>query len=370
MRYLLLFILPFLFIACDNDTNSYTIEGTTQGLPDGARVYFYKLDTNGQPKVIDTVIVQNNRFVSVFPKVDNASINYIKADYIKTNLYYFPENSNLKATLFKDKASESSITGSPQNDNYTAYQQELNRLQQEQVNLNKKYTESRRAGNTDEIRNTTVKINNTKNDITNHKLKFVDTNPNSIYAAMVVSELINKREITPAIASQKINALSPKVLASGVAKKVISTVNTMKASEVGGVAPNFKAPTPEGELLSLKDVMGEYTIIDFWASWCRPCRMENPNVVRVYEEYHDKGLNIISVSLDRANQKDRWIKAIKDDKMNWHHVSNLKFWNDPIAKQYGVRSIPATFLLDKEGNIIDKNLRGKRLETKIASLLK
>ena len=96
--------------------------------------------------------------------------------------------------------------------------------------------------------------------------------------------------------------------------------------------------------------------------------MENPNVVNVYNKYHDKGLNIISVSLDKAGQKDRWIKAIKDDKMDWYHVSNLKFWQDPIAKTYGVRSIPATFLLDEEGRIIGKNLRGAALESKIASL--
>jgi thiol-disulfide isomerase/thioredoxin len=119
----------------------------------------------------------------------------------------------------------------------------------------------------------------------------------------------------------------------------------------------------------LKDAMGEYTIIDFWASWCGPCRKENPNVVRVYNNYHDKGLNIISVSLDKAGQKDRWIKAIKKDKMDWFHVSNLQFWQDPIAKQYGVRSIPATFLLDKNGIIIAKNLRGNALDAKVASLL-
>ena len=143
----------------------------------------------------------------------------------------------------------------------------------------------------------------------------------------------------------------------------------MKKSDVGGVAPTFSAPSPDGKVVSLQDAMGKYTIIDFWASWCRPCRAENPNLVRVYNKYHDKGLNIISVSLDKAGQKDRWIKAIADDKMDWHHVSNLKFWQEPIAKMYGVRSIPATFLLDENGKIIDKKLRGTALENKIASLL-
>ncbi|HAT65802.1 MAG TPA: peroxiredoxin, partial [Flavobacteriaceae bacterium] len=93
------------------------------------------------------------------------------------------------------------------------------------------------------------------------------------------------------------------------------------------------------------------------------------NVVKVYEKYHDKGLNIISVSLDRDGQKERWVQAIEDDKMDWYHVSNLRFWQDPIAQQYNVRSIPATFLLDAEGRIIDKNLRGPALERRIAQLL-
>ncbi|HAV55900.1 MAG TPA: peroxiredoxin, partial [Aequorivita sp.] len=138
--------------------------------------------------------------------------------------------------------------------------------------------------------------------------------------------------------------------------------------EVGSLAPNFSAPTPTGEMMSLKDALGKYTIIDFWASWCRPCRIENPNVVKVYNKYHDKGLNIISVSLDKAEQKDKWLQAIKDDQMDWYHVSNLQFWQDPIAQQYSVRSIPATFLLDENGVIIDKNLRGAALEAKIATL--
>jgi peroxiredoxin len=143
----------------------------------------------------------------------------------------------------------------------------------------------------------------------------------------------------------------------------------MKKADVGGVAPKFSAPNPEGKIVALNDVLGKYTIIDFWASWCKPCRRENPNVVRVYNQYHDKGLNIISVSLDKAGQKERWLKAIADDKMDWYHVSNLQGWNEPIAKMYNVRSIPATFLLDEKGNIIGKNLRGNALDAKIASLL-
>ena len=142
------------------------------------------------------------------------------------------------------------------------------------------------------------------------------------------------------------------------------------AFQKGDQAPDiefFQLSDNTGKKLS--DFKGQVVVIDFWASWCKPCRRENPNVVKVYEEYHDKGLNIISVSLDKAGQKERWIKAIEADKMNWEHVSNLKGWNEPIAKMYNVRSIPATFLLDENGTIIAKNLRGAALGTKIATLL-
>ena len=137
--------------------------------------------------------------------------------------------------------------------------------------------------------------------------------------------------------------------------------------DVGSEAVSFAAPSPDGTNISLKDAMGKLTIIDFWASWCKPCRIENPNVVRVFNKYHDKGLNIIGVSLDR--DKNKWLEAIAADDLQWSHVSNLQFWQEPIAKLYGVRSIPATFLLDENGKIIAKNLRGAALETKIAELL-
>ena len=114
---------------------------------------------------------------------------------------------------------------------------------------------------------------------------------------------------------------------------------------------------------------GKVTIIDFWAAWCGPCRRENPNVVKTYKKYHEKGLEIISVSLDKPGEKDRWLKAIKDDNLTWHHVSNLKYFNDPVARLYNIRSIPSTYILDEDGKIVAKNLRGARLEAKIKELL-
>lgn len=137
---------------------------------------------------------------------------------------------------------------------------------------------------------------------------------------------------------------------------------------VGGPAPDFSQATPEGGTLALSDLRGQVVLIDFWASWCKPCRMENPHVKKVYEKYHRKGFEILGVSLDR--EKGAWTNAIAQDGLPWKHVSDLGFWNNAAAQQYGVNSIPYTVLVDKQGNVLAKNLRGGALEQKLAEVFK
>ena len=138
-------------------------------------------------------------------------------------------------------------------------------------------------------------------------------------------------------------------------------------TDVGQIAPMFSGPNPKGEILQLKDLMGKITLIDFWAAWCRPCRIENPNLVKLYKEMNSKGLEIVGVSLDR--DMNSWRKAIEDDGLIWSQISNLQFWQDPIAKLYNISAIPAAFLIDSEGRILAKNLRGERLKEKVKELL-
>jgi peroxiredoxin len=186
---------------------------------------------------------------------------------------------------------------------------------------------------------------------------------------------IASRQMTYAELQSMYDAFTPKMKETDAAKRIAEQLQALKereengkSTEIGAKAPEFTAPNPDGEQIALNDVLGKVTLVDFWAAWCRPCRAENPNVVAVYEKYHEKGLNILGVSLDR--KADDWKKAIADDNLSWNHVSHVQYFNDPIAKLYNVDAIPAAFLLDENGVIVAKNLRGPALEAKVAELLK
>ena len=176
------------------------------------------------------------------------------------------------------------------------------------------------------------------------------------------------KKVFDAIPFELLNKPTNVLVAQQVNLKITNALNVIQL-ELGVKAPDFTAPNPQGEMLTLSKILGEVTILDFWASWCKPCRLENPNFVKIYEKYQDKGLEIISISLDRKDQKSAWVSAIAKDKLSWYNVSNLKFWQDPVAQLYNISSIPATFILDREGKILATRLRGTALETKIAELL-
>ena len=139
------------------------------------------------------------------------------------------------------------------------------------------------------------------------------------------------------------------------------------APQVGDTAPEIELPSLNGELAKLSSLKGNIVLLDFWASWCSPCRKENPNVVRMYNKYHEKGFDIFAVSLDKTKQA--WQQAVKQDGLTWTHVSDLKYWQSAGAKRYNVHSIPQTFLIDKKGVIVAIGLRGVALEQKIIELL-
>jgi peroxiredoxin len=141
------------------------------------------------------------------------------------------------------------------------------------------------------------------------------------------------------------------------------------AAGEGAEAPEISLPSPSGEIIKLSSTRGSYVLLDFWASWCMPCRKENPNLVQAYNKYNKKGFQIFQVSLDKT--KEAWMKGIKDDQLDkWIHVSDIKYWNSVVVPLYKIESIPANFLLDKQGKVIATNLRGEKLEEKLAEIFK
>lgn len=137
--------------------------------------------------------------------------------------------------------------------------------------------------------------------------------------------------------------------------------------QIGKTAPDISLPNPDGQVVPLSSLRGKVVLVDFWAQWCRPCRMENPNIVEAYHKFKDKGFEVYGVSLDRS--KDKWLQGIEEDGLVWTHVSDLKYWQSEAARTYNINAIPASFLLDREGKIIARNLRGQSLHQKLKEVL-
>lgn len=164
------------------------------------------------------------------------------------------------------------------------------------------------------------------------------------------------------------NGLPANARNSASGKEMQEKINIAKKTGIGRTALEFTQKDTSDSPVKLSSFRGKYVLLDFWASWCGPCRAENPNLVSTFNKYHDKGFQILSVSLDRPGAKEKWLKAIHDDGLQWNHVSDLQFWNNAVAKQYGIEAIPQNLLLDPAGKIIAKNLEGEELGKKLAAI--
>jgi len=380
-------ILSFLaitaLVSCNNvGSNEYVIEGDANGLKDGVNVYLQQQDSTGTIIQLDTVKVANGKF-SFEGQLVEPMLSFIEVDSSGSKIPFILEEGNITIKVNKDTIFKSIVGGTYSNDQLTAYGKETEKIQKNMM----KFQESNREKiQMAQMNQDTVTMNALMKEFKIYQdqfkeisLKHVDEHPKSYISLFFIKQFINDPSFDLARATKMYENLDPVLKNTKEGKSIKVSLDVIKTTEkkndtvaeevkIGSKAPDFSAPNQNNVKTSLKSSLGKVTLIDFWASWCGPCRKENPNVVALYKDFHAKGLNIIGVSLDENG--DKWKEAIAKDQLTWTHVSNLKGWEDPIAKQYFVDGIPATFLLDEKGVIIAKNLRGNELRTKVASLLK
>ena len=369
-----------LVLACKTEDkkplDGYLITGDAPGMYNGIRVFLQSTDQRNRKINRDTAIVMNEKFVFE-GKVAVPEIFYLSANSVKGSSLFLIENDRFHITLDKTNIDNTSIEGPKANSALKAYFTDVRELANKRTKMMGQLRTTKDKAVIDKVKADVINLTIEDSKIAYY---YIDKNKDNSAALIFINNELNSKSADVEKLADALNGLDNNIKNSTLGnqtkfriQQALKAKAQKGATDVGSIAPQFSGPTPEGKPLDLKSVMGKVTIIDFWASWCGPCRRENPNVVKVYEKYHNKGLEIIGVSLDgnsrQQNPKDAWIKAIDQDKLTWHHVSNLNYFNDPIAKAYNITAIPATFILDENGKIIAKNLRGPALEAKIKEIL-
>ena len=280
----------------------------------------------------------------------------------------FLENSKIKMASV-DSFANATIKGSKSHTAYVSWTDLTKEETAQSAALNKEYSEyykKKDQAGMDKIDAAFDKLTEQKNIKNKQYLK---DNPSSPIAMFVLKQYagydINADDVEPMFL-----ALPEQLRASPAGKDMTEKLETAKKTGVGKMAMDFTQNATLGIPVSLSSFRGKYVLIDFWASWCGPCRQENPNVVKAFNAYNSKGFTVLGVSLDQPTAKDKWMKAIHDDKLTWTQVSDLKYWKNDVAVQYGIQAIPQNFLIDPQGKIVGKNLRGEALNKKLAEIFK
>ncbi len=365
-----LIILVFVLTACANQGNksgkseNVTISGKVN--KDVAGQITVEHAVENELKVIDTVSLNADKTFSFGLQVEEAGLYRINF-YNKQMAFLVldEKHENVEIEVDGDRIEGVlTISGSPDTDHLMEIQKIKGSVKQYEQQIMPAFVKARQEGNMEEVEKIQMQFMAKEKEINNQIKEKIRGMGNSL-AAVLGTQLLDPNADFPFL-EEIANKFENVLPNSMFTKELVTKVNGMRKLAIGQPAPDIQLENPEGKVVPLSSLKGKYVMIDFWAAWCKPCRAENPNVVALYNKYKDKGFEVYGVSLDR--KKDDWVKAIAQDGLEWTHVSDLQYFNSQAAQLYNIQAIPATYLLDKEGKIIAKNLRGLSLKSKLAEI--
>lgn len=343
----------------------FSISGTFKGFQSGNVVLTY---LNGDKANQFTGAVKGGKFqfTGQFPEAQQVTLSFNSSNY-NSSISFFAANENITVSLDTTFNSQQIIEGSASQKEYEKYQELVAPVEKKSEELNRTGTQLYVSGKlTEPLKDSLFKVHD---DYDKEKrsliARFAKKYPASAVSAWAISVFYGYDPQLDELEAAY-NFLSANNKTSLYGKQVKEIIESAKKTAIGKQAIDFAQPDINGNTVSLSSYKGKYVLVDFWASWCGPCRAENPNLVRLYSKYHSDKFDILGISLD--NNKAPWQKAISSDKLTWTQVSDLKSWESKVVQAYGIKGIPFNMLLDKDGKIIAKNLRGAALQKKLEEI--